>query len=189
MWETQSELAIECGELFGKTMLIQQQMKDLIVEAGFVDVREYKFKWPIGPWSNDPRLKDIGRWNLHSWNAGLEGWTMALLTRCKGVSPLPSPGSPFRSQWATTKITLPLVVELRPSQSMERRLTPTPPRPKGPCLSRRERRRRAQAFVALIALFAIPQSPIKKPAEGFFCRAAAGFATTRHSLCFLSSSF
>jgi hypothetical protein len=95
MWETSGELAIECGELFGKTMLIQTQMKDLIVAAGFVDVVEYKFKWPLGPWSNDPRLKDIGRWNMHLWDIGLEGWTMALLTRYKGVSnpslfPLPS---------------------------------------------------------------------------------------------------
>jgi len=95
MWETSAELAIECGELFGKTMLIQTQMKDLIVAAGFVDVVEYKFKWPLGPWSNDPRLKDIGRWNMHLWDIGLEGWTMALLTRYKGVSnpslfPLPS---------------------------------------------------------------------------------------------------
>lgn len=86
MWETQGELAIECGELFGKTMLIQTQMKDLITAAGFVDVVEYKFKWPLGPWSNDPRLKDIGRWNLHLWDIGLEGWTMALLTRYTGVS-------------------------------------------------------------------------------------------------------
>lgn len=67
-------------------MMIQPQMKNLITAAGFVDVVEYKFKWPLGPWSNDPRLKDIGRWNMHSWEIGLEGWTMALLTRCKGVS-------------------------------------------------------------------------------------------------------
>lgn len=86
LWETQGQLAVECGELFGKTMLVQPRMKDWAVEAGFSDVKEHTFKWPLGPWSNDRRLKDIGRWNMHSWNTGLEGWTMALLTRYKGVS-------------------------------------------------------------------------------------------------------
>lgn len=94
MWETQGALAIECGELSGKTMMIQPQMKDLITAAGFVDVVEHKIKWPLGPWSTDSRLKDIGRWNMHSWETGLEGWTMALLTRYKGVSESRSPDRP-----------------------------------------------------------------------------------------------
>ena len=89
MWETQGQLAVECGEIFGKTMLVQPRMKTWIIEAGFTDVKEYRFKWPLGPWSNDQRLKDIGRWNLQSWHMGLEGWSMALLTRYKGVCHTP----------------------------------------------------------------------------------------------------
>ena len=88
MWDECGRLAVESGVQFGKTMQIQETMKDLIAEAGFVDVVEKKYKWPIGAWSNDQKLKDIGRWNMHHWKEGLEGWTMALLTRVMGVSRL-----------------------------------------------------------------------------------------------------
>lgn len=86
MWDTQGDLAVTCGEAFGKTFLQINYMKDQISAAGFVDVTEVKFKWPVGPWSNDQKLKDLGRWNMHMWEQGLEGWTMALLTRCMKVS-------------------------------------------------------------------------------------------------------
>lgn len=88
MWDEWGKLAVESGVRFGKTMQIQEMMKDLIEEAGFVDVVEKKYKWPIGAWSNDQKLKDIGRWNMHHWKEGLEGWTMALLTRVMGVGRL-----------------------------------------------------------------------------------------------------
>lgn len=86
MWDECSKLAIECGEKFGKTFLIQERMKDLITQAGFVDVVELKYKWPIGAWSTDQKLKDLGKWNMHYWNEGLEGWNIALLTRVMGWS-------------------------------------------------------------------------------------------------------
>ena len=81
MWQTQGQLAIDSGEAFGKTFEQMVHMKDQITAAGFVEVTELRFKWPIGPWSNDQKLKDMGRWNMHMWDQGLEGWTMALLTR------------------------------------------------------------------------------------------------------------
>ena len=61
-------------------------MAGLISEAGFVDVVEKRFKWPIGPWSSDAKLKEIGRWNLLNWEEGMEGWCMAPYTRVLGVS-------------------------------------------------------------------------------------------------------
>lgn len=86
MWIECGTLATECGELFGKTMFIEETMTSLIEQAGFVDVIEKRFRWPFGTWAEDKRLKDIGRWQLHHWEEGLEGWTMALMTRCLGVS-------------------------------------------------------------------------------------------------------
>ncbi|MCJ1464596.1 hypothetical protein MMC07_003209 [Pseudocyphellaria aurata] len=84
MWDEFAKLAIESGERFGKTFLIQERMKDLITQAGFEDVVELKYKWPIGAWSTDQKLKDLGNWNMHHWNEGLEGWNIALLTRLMG---------------------------------------------------------------------------------------------------------
>lgn len=69
------------SENFGKTMRICENMGSLIQEAGFVDVVEKRFRWPLGPWSSDPKLKEVGRWNLLNWEDGMEGWVMALYTR------------------------------------------------------------------------------------------------------------
>ena len=73
-------------ERFGKSFQIMERMKNLIEQAGFVDGVEKKYKWPLGAWSSDQKLKDVGRCNMHHWNEGLEGWSMALLTRVMGVS-------------------------------------------------------------------------------------------------------
>lgn len=86
MWVEAGRRATQCGELFGKTMLIEETMTTLIQQAGFVDVVERRFRWPFGAWPEDKRLKDIGRWQLLHWEEGLEGWTMALMTRYLGVS-------------------------------------------------------------------------------------------------------
>lgn len=80
-----SNNAITISQKSGKTFEIAENMAGLITEAGFVDVVEKRYKWPIGPWSSDPRLKEIGRWNLLNWDEGMEGWAMAPYTRVLGV--------------------------------------------------------------------------------------------------------
>lgn len=80
-----SQNALDIAQKSGKTFEIAENMAGLITEAGFVDVVEKRFKWPIGPWSSDKRLKEIGRWNLLNWEEGMEGWCMAPYTRVLGV--------------------------------------------------------------------------------------------------------
>ncbi|RMY76253.1 hypothetical protein D0863_02088 [Hortaea werneckii] len=79
-----SQNAIQAGTMTGKTFEIAENMAGLIREAGFEDVVEKRFKWPVGPWSTDPKLKEIGRWNLLNWEEGMEGWVMAAYTRVLG---------------------------------------------------------------------------------------------------------
>ena len=85
-FQESNALAIECGQRFGKPMAIQNRIKGWITEAGFEDVVEEVFKWPLGDWPADPKLKDIGRWNATLWNLGIEGWSLRLLTQTHGVS-------------------------------------------------------------------------------------------------------
>lgn len=59
-----SKLFIETAEKFGKTMQVTDRMKTWITEAGFEEVTEVKFKLPVGPWSSDPKMKELGKWNL-----------------------------------------------------------------------------------------------------------------------------
>ncbi|KAJ5637500.1 hypothetical protein N7490_007379 [Penicillium lividum] len=48
-------------------------MHAAIEKAGFVDIHERIYKWPIGAWPRDPLMKEAGRINYHQWVTGLEG--------------------------------------------------------------------------------------------------------------------
>lgn len=36
---------------------------------------------PIGKWALDPKMKELGLWGLINFEVGLEGFSLALLTR------------------------------------------------------------------------------------------------------------
>lgn len=61
-----------------------EHMAGWMRKAGFRDVVEHHFVWPIGPWPKDPKLKELGRWGERNWADGIEGWVMALYTRVLG---------------------------------------------------------------------------------------------------------
>ncbi|KAE8151780.1 S-adenosyl-L-methionine-dependent methyltransferase [Aspergillus avenaceus] len=79
-----SRTFIEAGERFGKTFRIAELARGYMVEAGFQNVVERRFKLPVGPWSKDEQYKQLGMWNLLHCEQGIEGWAMALLTRVMG---------------------------------------------------------------------------------------------------------
>jgi len=80
------KVSLEAGDKFGKDLRIHEQIKGYLEDAGFEEVVEKIYKWPIGPWSKDQHMKQLGLWNLLHWEEGIEGWSMALLTRVLGVS-------------------------------------------------------------------------------------------------------
>jgi hypothetical protein len=97
------ETSLKAGDAFGKTLRVVDEMKQNLIDAGFVDVVEKRYKWPIGGeckqfsiiknvtdgptgWPEDPKLKQIGLFNKLQWETGIEGWSMFLLTHCLGWS-------------------------------------------------------------------------------------------------------
>lgn len=81
-----SPLTLECGEKFGKTFAIAEDTEALMQKAGFVNVKYQTFKWPIGTWPKEQKLKQIGAYNRLAFEDGMEGWTMLLFTNYLGVS-------------------------------------------------------------------------------------------------------
>ncbi|WDK21268.1 methyltransferase domain-containing protein [Colletotrichum graminicola] len=57
---------------------------DHLRDVGFVNVHRQIFKWPFNNWPEDPKLREIGRWNCANLDMGLEGFSMALMTRVNG---------------------------------------------------------------------------------------------------------
>ena len=55
-------------------------------EAGFVDVVEKHFQWPSNRWPKGERLKTLGSYWLEDMSNGLEGLSMAVLTRGAGMA-------------------------------------------------------------------------------------------------------
>lgn len=52
--------------------------------AGFVDVVQLPYMWPMNPWPRDQRLKQLGRWTEENFVEGCEAMSMALFTRNLG---------------------------------------------------------------------------------------------------------
>ncbi|OIW25664.1 S-adenosyl-L-methionine-dependent methyltransferase [Coniochaeta ligniaria NRRL 30616] len=47
-------------------------------DAGFQDVVHQKFRFPVGPWPKDPKLKEVGMYNLSQVLQGLEAFSLRL---------------------------------------------------------------------------------------------------------------
>lgn len=89
---------IEMGGKFGKSFTIWEESKARMERAGFVDVVEKTYKWPVNGWpspehttgpddfdKNWKRLREIGVWNQLRLYDGIEGFMIRLLTVVGGV--------------------------------------------------------------------------------------------------------
>lgn len=86
--EKLAEKSHEMGAAYGTDFHIAARMAVEMAAAGFVDIKEAKYKMPLGPWSADPRYKEIGKFYERFYKTGLEGWLMHILTRKLGVRQL-----------------------------------------------------------------------------------------------------
>ena len=75
-----SKTLLYAAEQIGKTFAIYDFNREMITKVGFVDVVEKKFKVPVGTWPSDPKMKELGQWNLLFCLEGLESWSLYLLS-------------------------------------------------------------------------------------------------------------
>ncbi|KAI8933804.1 Secondary metabolism regulator lae1, variant 3 [Plenodomus lindquistii] len=59
----------------------EHRTRQLLQQAGFIDIQETVIRVPYNSWPNDPHQKDIGRWYNLGITEGLEALTFAPLTR------------------------------------------------------------------------------------------------------------
>ncbi|KAJ5720493.1 uncharacterized protein N7483_008427 [Penicillium malachiteum] len=81
------ETFLGCSNRAGRSLRVQETMRDSIEKAGFIDVHEKVYKVPVGPWPRDMVLKEIGRLNHEHWSTGMEGYAMWLLTKFGAPEP------------------------------------------------------------------------------------------------------
>lgn len=58
------KLGREAGERLGRSFNINDKLEGWMKDTGFINVTQRVFKVPSGPWPKDPKMKDIGRYNL-----------------------------------------------------------------------------------------------------------------------------
>lgn len=64
-----------------KDGLCSTKYKRYMEDAGFLDVKEVHYKWPINPWPSDEHEKEKGKFSLANLLLGLESISIALMTR------------------------------------------------------------------------------------------------------------
>ncbi|CAI0643819.1 unnamed protein product [Colletotrichum noveboracense] len=78
---------VEAARAIGRPIDYAPKCIPDLQRAGFVDIRRRTTRWPFNTWPQHPKLKEIGRWHCTNLEMGLEGFSMALLTRVKGWDP------------------------------------------------------------------------------------------------------
>ncbi|TQN70523.1 Secondary metabolism regulator LAE1 [Colletotrichum shisoi] len=80
-------LLIEATDKMGCSINVAASFKQMLEDAGFVDVEEKKKIWPINPWPKDNKLRELGHWSLEVAMSGIEASSLALFTRVLNWSP------------------------------------------------------------------------------------------------------
>ena len=71
-------------DIAGKSILVAAQIRTNLIAAGFEDVHEEIFRWPLSPWPTEKREKEIGLWSKENMCEALEAWALLPLTKYAG---------------------------------------------------------------------------------------------------------
>jgi SAM-dependent methyltransferase len=84
--KTWTEVMMGTAEKMGKNWGGAAHYGQYFEEAGFVDVVERHFQWPSNRWPKGERLKTLGSYWMEDMTAGVEGLSLAILTRGAGMT-------------------------------------------------------------------------------------------------------
>ena len=70
----------------GRDWSCATKYKQYMRDAGFVDVQERQYKWPINTWPKAKQYKTLGSWVLQNFLNGVHAASMAVLSRGLGMS-------------------------------------------------------------------------------------------------------
>ncbi|RGP74030.1 methyltransferase domain-containing [Fusarium sporotrichioides] len=79
-----SNLMNEAATKMGSALDSALGYKDQLIQAGFVNVVETPYKWPMNNWPRDKKLKELGAWGNVNLVGGVQGLSLALFTNILG---------------------------------------------------------------------------------------------------------
>ncbi|CCE31636.1 uncharacterized protein CPUR_05489 [Claviceps purpurea 20.1] len=72
------DLFREGRKVLNRPFIVEEQPKQALDDAGFVDQKTVRYKVPIGPWAKDRKLADVGRVARAALENDLEGYTQMI---------------------------------------------------------------------------------------------------------------
>ncbi|OKL59146.1 hypothetical protein UA08_05915 [Talaromyces atroroseus] len=69
---------MEACDRVGRTLDPAPSMKAWVKDAGFANVKQQRFKLPVGSWPKDPRMKEIGTFLALNFVEGVDAFTAVL---------------------------------------------------------------------------------------------------------------
>ena len=75
---------IEAGRKVGFDPSGTSKFATQMAAAGFINIQETIYKWPLNSWPKGKKDKLLGRWGNADFSEGLQGFSMAFLTRVLG---------------------------------------------------------------------------------------------------------
>jgi hypothetical protein len=75
------EKLIDSAKTRGMDWTCASKYKAYIEDAGFVDIVEKSFYWPINQWPRETKYKELGLWCIANLIDGVEAFSIDLLTK------------------------------------------------------------------------------------------------------------
>ena len=79
-----SEKICEASKKYNRPIPLHTDYMAMFEKAGFIDLRQVVLKSPTNPWPKDKTLKEAGKYQMLAHLEGLEGISLALMTRGLG---------------------------------------------------------------------------------------------------------
>ncbi|KAF4964448.1 hypothetical protein FSARC_7634 [Fusarium sarcochroum] len=79
-----STLMNEAATKMGSALDSSLRYKDQLTQAGFTNVVETPYKWPMNTWPREKEMKELGAWGNVNLVGGVQGLSLALFTKVLG---------------------------------------------------------------------------------------------------------
>ncbi|KAK0702219.1 S-adenosyl-L-methionine-dependent methyltransferase [Lasiosphaeris hirsuta] len=79
-----NRLLLDASHKLGRALDSPLHYKQQLANAGFTDVVQIEYKWPINSWPKDPKHKNVGLWTHENINQGLQALSLMLFTNVLG---------------------------------------------------------------------------------------------------------
>lgn len=81
-----SKMVVEASTRLGRAIDLAPHYKEMLEQAGFVDVEIIHYKWPTNAWPKAKKMKTIGTWSLANVDGGWDGMWLVLFAHGLGLS-------------------------------------------------------------------------------------------------------